>query len=733
MSERFSQIFTCQANLGVENTPVIIKAGALLLDNQTKKIIAQFRMQNISDKEISLVKIKITPQDSIQRDLEGNIVHEYLDLHYHFKEEFGQKKPIYIANPATRAFKVAICEVAFSDGTVWTNDLDSWSPLDNDSTTVKRFIAALAFQEALKYQNEDTIAKLEEAIKLFESAAEFNNVEEIIANCKNRISELTAKAEQETKEKQEKAKKANKIAAIIIPCVAVIIIITLFIALFIVPNTKYNKARNLVDEGKMIDAVELFYDIYDFKDSALQINSIQNIAVKNANTAYLSGDCGTALDILESVKYTGREYDMYYAINNQDYSYAIKMGLTSFIIPNGTTNILNNAFQDCTELVKVKIPDSVTSIGSSAFKNCTKLSSIEIPKKVTSIGDNAFSGCTNLKAIVIPDNVKTLGNSIFSECSNLTSVTISNNITSIPSYAFYECENLTSISIPENVTDIFRNAFSSCKSLTEIKLPNKLKYIGSYAFSNCTGIEKIIIPLSVNDIDSDAFKGCDSLTIFCEASSRPSYWANSSYSSWNSSNRPVIWGSTGEEYTYTFETNGGTAVSDITSYGKINLPSTTRSGMVFMGWYDNTEFSGNAISSTYYSSTKHKLYAKWITEEEFIASCDGTSFEKALLLKLDVELSGNITVSDKDVYFRFTPTSTTSYTVTATDVATGTYYVTSDRLYLYIYKDANGSYTEKAYGYNPSITCELAAGHTYYIKVSPYSYSATGKFNIKIS
>ena len=690
-------------------------------------------MQSICDKEISLVKIKITPQDSIQRELNGGMIYEYLDLNCNFKDEFGQKKPIYITNPATRAFNVAICEVAFKDGSVWTNNSNAWSPLDNSSTTIKRFVATLTFEEALRLKNEDTVPKLEEAIKLFESVAEFKEVNGIIEICQNRISELNAIALQEEQAKQEKAKKTKKTLAIVLPCIAAVIIIILFINLFIVPSVKYNKAMDLIEAGDDVEAANILYEIYDFKDSDDHIDGIHKRAIERANAAYLQGNCRVAEDILYSVNYTGREYSIYSLINDQDYSDAISTyNLTSIIIPNGTTNIPNNAFQDCTALVTVKIPDSVTSIGSSAFKNCTKLSSIEIPKKVISIGDNAFSGCTNLKTIVIPDNVETLGNSIFSECSNLTSVTISNNITSIPSYAFYKCENLASISIPENVTDIFRNAFSSCKSLTEIKLPNKLKYIGSYAFSNCTGIEKIIIPLSVNDIDSDAFYGCDSLTIFCEASSRPSYWANSSYSSWNSSNRPVIWGSTGETYTYTFETNGGSAATSITSYDKITLPTTEKSGMVFMGWYDNAEFSGKAITSPYYSTTKHKLYAKWITEEEYIASCDGTSFEKAIFLKLDENTNGYLSSSSQDIYYRFTPTETKNYTIRASDDSSSSYYYSSDKLYLYLYTSPNGSYINRNYGTAASITYSLEAGQTYYFKVTPYSYSATGAFTIKI-
>jgi hypothetical protein len=49
---------------------------------------------------------------------------------------------------------------------------------------------------------------------------------------------------------------------------------------------------------------------------------------------------------------------------------------TSVTIPDGVTEIGNNAFNGCKSLASVEIPSSVTKIGVGAFYKCTSLASI---------------------------------------------------------------------------------------------------------------------------------------------------------------------------------------------------------------------------------------------------------------------------------------------------------------------------------------------------------------------
>ena len=220
-------------------------------------------------------------------------------------------------------------------------------------------------------------------------------------------------------------------------------------------------------------------------------------------------------------------------------------------------------------------------IDSHAFENCSNLTSVTIPNNITDIYAHAFENCSNLTSMTIPDSVKYIDSYAFYECTSLTSVTIGKNVTSIGAYAFFDCTSLTSITIPDSVTSIGRYAFYYCTSLTSITIPfvgatkdgtsnthfgyifgavsymynndyvpSSLKEViitggttvSYHAFEYCSNLTSVIIPDSVTSIGNGAFLGCKSLTIYCEATSKPSGWD----SNWNYSNCPVVWGYTGK-------------------------------------------------------------------------------------------------------------------------------------------------------------------------------------------
>ena len=91
--------------------------------------------------------------------------------------------------------------------------------------------------------------------------------------------------------------------------------------------------------------------------------------------------------------------------------FEIKDGVA--IIPDGTTEIRELAFWNCTSLESISIPESVTEIGESAFEGCTSLESITIPESVTEIGGNTFIGCASLTSMTLPESVAWIFKSTF--------------------------------------------------------------------------------------------------------------------------------------------------------------------------------------------------------------------------------------------------------------------------------------------------------------------------------
>ena len=100
--------------------------------------------------------------------------------------------------------------------------------------------------------------------------------------------------------------------------------------------------------------------------------------------------------------------------------FEIKDGVA--IIPEGTTEIGDRAFFDCTSLKSITIPDSVTRIGEEAFSHCENLKSIVVEE-----GNPKYDSRNNCNAIIetatntlvfgcsttiIPDSVTTIGDNV---------------------------------------------------------------------------------------------------------------------------------------------------------------------------------------------------------------------------------------------------------------------------------------------------------------------------------
>lgn len=148
---------------------------------------------------------------------------------------------------------------------------------------------------------------------------------------------------------------------------------------------------------------------------------------------------------------------------------------------------------------------------------------------------------------------------------------------------------------------------------------------------------------------------------------------------------------------YTFNTNGGSKINPIMSSEAITLPTPTREGYIFDGWYENENLKSGRVTSPYKADGNITLYAKWKEA--------GENFDSAIEIKKG---SHTFTAITSYTYFEFVPTVSGYYTFKCTSTADvdATLYG-SNKISLQ---------TDNSYG-NFKISYSLQSGQTYYLAV----------------
>lgn len=446
------------------------------------------------------------------------------------------------------------------------------------------------------------------------------------------------------------------------------------------------------------------------------------------------------------------------------------------------------AFAYCSNLSKVVFTEKIASIGDDAFYDCSSLVFVELASDMTEeiFGDYAFSGCYSLVEIcnksqielepgdyyacggiayaalrIYSEGESTLtfengfatmrdGDNVYliSYSGSETNVTIPEGVTHIYTYAFGD--GVEHVTFASTVKEIMEGAFyeSGVKTVTlneglevigdsafyyadleALTLPSTVKVIGEDAFYS-TALEGVIaIPASVETIGYRAFYDVDgTITFLVSAASAPEGWE----SGWDKydyyGNHMVLWGFTGEDITYTFIGSDGTTVDEITSGEPITLPEGPAvDGMVFLGWYDNAEFSGSALSGSYYNGTITTLYARYMSEADFNRGKtldDPHQTVDGLLYNVNIEQGG------AQIYFAITVEAGQTWNVTTGGGG-------DHKLYMYdadqnIVKIGSGNdYYDSGYEENFDYTFSVAG--TYYIGVAFYSASTTGSITVTIT
>lgn len=129
----------------------------------------------------------------------------------------------------------------------------------------------------------------------------------------------------------------------------------------------------------------------------------------------------------------------------------------------GVTNVRENAFYGCKNLLRVTIPDSVVDVEYHAFSNCSNLISIVFGDGVTSIAPS-FGKCNSLIDITIGKLVKKIIANSFGELTpELNSVTYTFKVTTPPSiwgetYSLHQPKYIKKIIVPKGCAEAYKAA-----------------------------------------------------------------------------------------------------------------------------------------------------------------------------------------------------------------------------------------------------------------------------------
>ena len=322
-------------------------------------------------------------------------------------------------------------------------------------------------------------------------------------------------------------------------------------------------------------------------------------------------------DSLETLPYLGDVYGFF--------------NYGAFVVENNTLTKYNGHGGDVT------VPSGISAIHGYAFQRNDKLTSITIPDSVTSITGAGMTGA-------------------FGYCTNLTEADLGNGLTAISGGTFEKCTSLTRLTIPSSVTKIGDKPCASCSGLQvyyggtreqwkQIDFPSfrdnqsPVSYnFGKGAVIHCTDSDitetytvtfdaagGTVSPAKIQ-VDSGKAYGelpaptRDGYIFYGWYTSKSAGTRITSESVFNGTGSQTLYAhwslDEGKAFTVTLNANGGTVSPTsltVTTGGTYSaLPTPTRSGYTFRGWY--TDASAGKEVSTYDTvvlAADQTLYAHW--------------------------------------------------------------------------------------------------------------------------
>ena len=251
------------------------------------------------------------------------------------------------------------------------------------------------------------------------------------------------------------------------------------------------------------------------------------------------------------------------------------------IVVGGVSNIGEYAFAGCTEVTDVTISEGVTLIGDEAFAGCSSLTSVTIPSSVTWIEEEAFYRCFQLADVYYAGTRQEWNRIRIEEKNyNLTSAGIHYDSANpddpdVPVTCIVTFDTNDGSEVPDEVE------YEVNETLGTLPTPTRSGYKFNGWYTAASGGRKVTASQKVTG----------DMTLYAH------------------------WTRTTRTYTIKLNANSGTvSPSSIkVESGKTYfdaLPTPTRSGYKFDGWY-TSRTGGTKITSTTKATANRTIYAHW--------------------------------------------------------------------------------------------------------------------------
>lgn len=187
---------------------------------------------------------------------------------------------------------------------------------------------------------------------------------------------------------------------------------------------------------------------------------------------------------------------------------------------------------------------------------------------------------------------------------------------------------VTELEIADGITEIGAHAFEAYRAITRVALPQSVTKIGNSAFAGSGLTGDLVIPENVEKIEEDAFNrtpdkivlGDIGLSnIIVENKDAKLQLSKRAFANLKDGTKLYFMSAienpttTADKYwddsqVIVLNTNGGTVKSNSTPDAKTGLYIPEKAGYTFAGWYENADFTGEAVTTPEIGKT---YYAKW--------------------------------------------------------------------------------------------------------------------------